>query len=222
MSFPKTAMSNRSAVVATAKGEIGYAAAAGNKTKYAIDYGIASGRAAWCAIFVWWCFWKNGLADCLFGKTSYANALDKFFAGRGMYFKRGDYTPQSGDVIFYDHNRNGVIDHCGIVNYFKNGYVYTIEGNVTGNKCSTRRYSLADTRVAGFGKTAFPDEVAAPVKYVYNYYICERKTTAYKMAYKLRMDARDIIALNPDIGWTYAKGQRVRIGKREITEVQQI
>lgn len=70
------------------------------------------------------------------------------------------YTPKEGDIIFFDNFRNwdGKMPathvpgkrHVGIVQYFKDGKVVTIEGN-SGNQVKERKYDLTDCHVVGFG-----------------------------------------------------------------------
>ena len=40
-----------------------------------------------------------------------------------------NYTPVSGDIIFFDWDLDGAADHTGIVDYCDENIVYTIEGN---------------------------------------------------------------------------------------------
>ena len=53
---------------------------------------------------------------------------------------------RAGDQVFF---RN--FAHTGLVYDWDDNYIYTIEGNVNGNRVETRRYSLSDTSIDGFG-----------------------------------------------------------------------
>ena len=80
--------------------------------------------------------------------------------------KYGDgtkYTPKGGDIIYFDWSGDwdGVISnlcgpggtwisHIGIVEYTKNGRVYTIEGN-SSNQVKRNSYSLDDEDLVGYG-----------------------------------------------------------------------
>lgn len=73
------------------------------------------------------------------------------------------YIPKKGDLVYFDWNGdwNGTIssscapgatwiDHIGIVEYVKDGVVYTVEGN-TSKKVGKRNYSLDSKVLIGFG-----------------------------------------------------------------------
>lgn len=120
-------------------------------------YGF-SHRVEWCAIFVSWCANECGYID--------AGAIPKFagcvqgsrwFKERGLWQDKS-YTPNPGDVIFFDWNdpggysgpQDGVPDHVGIVERVENGRVYTIEGN-SGDKCCQRSYPVGYYEIYGHG-----------------------------------------------------------------------
>lgn len=73
------------------------------------------------------------------------------------------YNPKAGDIIYFDWNGdwNGVIsntcspgltwaDHIGIVEYYENGVVHTIEGN-SNNRVQRMKYSLNSKSIIGYG-----------------------------------------------------------------------
>lgn len=87
----------------------------------------------WCAIFVTFNARMVGVPTTIipnFASCSYA--IDKFFKPKGLWKERGKYTPQPGDLIFYDWNIDKKTDHVGIVVKVENGKVYTVEGNTKG------------------------------------------------------------------------------------------
>ena len=106
---------------------------------------------AWCAYFVWWCMQSAGVPNSIFPR-GYARAdyLAEKFENMGRYKSRGNYTPVSGDVIFFDNNYNNSADHVGIVEYTSGGVVYTIEGN-SSDKVAKRHYDLNQANVLGYG-----------------------------------------------------------------------
>lgn len=69
-------------------------------------------------------------------------------------WKGRSYTPKSGDYIFFDWEPDGVADHIGIVDYYENGYVYTVEGN-SSDTCRTKSYSIDDSCIYGFAVPNF-------------------------------------------------------------------
>ena len=73
-----------------------------------------------------------------------------------MWFKHHDkwksrnYTPSPGDIIFFDWEQNGGVDHVGIVEKAENGKVYTIEGN-SRDEVRAKSYSLNYKCIYGYG-----------------------------------------------------------------------
>lgn len=177
---------NPQAVLSAALQEVGYlekatiaqlddkTANAGNKnyTKYARDLynakyfnGNKQG-AAWCAVFVAWCFFKA------YGKEAALTLLcqpekDNCGAGCGYivrYFKAKKQwhtsNPQPGDVIvFYDTKMSG-LQHTGLVYAVDSDYVYTVEGNTSsasgvipnGGAVARKKYRHSYARIAGYGR----------------------------------------------------------------------
>lgn len=118
-----------------------------NITPYGAWYGMNG--VAWCAIFVSWCANKAGILGTVVPKFHWCASGVNWFKARGRYMRRGMVTPKSGDVIFFYTGSEGFY-HVGIVNYVKNGVVYTIEGNAS-DAVRTRSYSINDTRIHGYG-----------------------------------------------------------------------
>jgi hypothetical protein len=58
-------------------------------------------------------------------------------------------APAPGDVLFFDWDRDGTVQHVGIVERVADGRVETIEGN-SGNMVARRSYELADPRIDGW------------------------------------------------------------------------
>ena len=67
-------------------------------------------------------------------------------------FRASPYTPQVGDIIFYDwaNKKDGVPDHVGMVEVVADNYVTTIEGNANGGQCARRTIALSDPQILGF------------------------------------------------------------------------
>ena len=113
-------------------------------------YGFNS-RVEWCACFVSWCGDQCGYID--------AGVLPKFasctFQGVPWFRERGlwqdnTYVPNPGDIIFFNWDGDGLVDHVGIVEKAENGRVHTIEGN-SGNACRQNSYPLGYSRIYGYG-----------------------------------------------------------------------
>lgn len=112
-------------------------------------WGLRS-RTAWCAIFVSWCADQCGYLDSeIIPKFAWVPDGVAWFQSRGQWQPRG-YTPAPGDIIFFDWEHNGGMDHVGIVEYCENGIVHTIEGN-TGDACKRKQYSMNSQSILGYG-----------------------------------------------------------------------
>lgn len=123
----------------------------GNKggQKFWSWYGFNS-RVEWCACFVSWCAEQSGyLKSGTIPKTASVPVQVNWFKSKGQYQNRS-YTPTPGDIIFFDWENNGAVDHVGIVEKCENGIVYTIEGN-TSDTCARRQYTQGRTPIMGYG-----------------------------------------------------------------------
>lgn len=112
-------------------------------------YGFSS-REEWCACFVSWCADQCGYIETgVIPKFSLCSAGMEWFESRGQ-FMDGSYVPVSGDLVFFDWENDGSIDHVGIVESVVDGTVYTVEGN-SGDKVARRSYPIGDGRIEGYG-----------------------------------------------------------------------
>lgn len=115
-------------------------------------YGFEN-RVEWCAIFVSWCASQSGLLSAgTLPRFSVCDDGVQWFMLRDRWKDRF-YTPQPGDIIFFDWAFNGLdgnTDHVGIVEKVANGRVYTIEGN-SGDACRECSYPLGYYEIYGYG-----------------------------------------------------------------------
>ena len=120
-------------------------------------YGFSS-RVAWCACFVSWCADQCGYIEAgVIPKFAGCGIGADWFIQRGQWADR-NYVPQPGDIIFFDwasDGQNGSRDHVGLVEKCENGYVYTVEGNIT-DSCVQRRYPVGWYEIVGYGLPAYP------------------------------------------------------------------
>lgn len=145
-------------VVAIAKTQLGYNESTKNYiveedgetikgyTRYGAWYGAPYGD--WCAMFASFCYRYAGVqgvptdASC----PNWIRTLEHL----GLYRTSGAYTPQTGDLIFFDWNANGDADHVGLVAEMDGDSIKTIEGN-SGDTVRYQTYELSDTRILGYG-----------------------------------------------------------------------
>lgn len=151
-------------------------AGSGNYTKYSRDlakYPYFNGSkqgAAWCAVFVCWCFvqayGKDAALKLLCQPTKAADNCGAGCKYARNYFKnKGQLhdSPQPGDVIFFYNGDKSQIQHTGLVYKVDSSKVYTVEGNTSGASgviangggVCKKSYSLSYERLAGFGRPEY-------------------------------------------------------------------
>lgn len=116
-------------------------------------YGFAQ-REEWCACFVSWCADQCGYIEAgVIPKFSLCSAGMEWFESQGQ-FMDGSYVPATGDLVFFDWENDGSIDHVGIVESVVDGNIYTVEGN-SGDKVARRSYPIGYGQIVGYGVPAY-------------------------------------------------------------------
>lgn len=150
-------------------------AGSNNYTKYNRDYNAWGGGGVqpmqWCGAFVSWCFvTAYGLeaAKKLLcgGLHHYTPTGANYFKKANRYIKRGQATPEIGDVVFFYSSSKGRIGHVGIVYDVDATKVYTVEGNTSGASTlvtngggvKKKSYKLTSTYIDGYGRPNYADE----------------------------------------------------------------
>ena len=117
-------------------------------------YGFNS-RVEWCAIFVSWVSNEAGYIEKgIIPKFSSCLNGVNWFKVMGQW-KNKDYVPKSGDIIFFDWEVDGNVNHVGIVEKVENNVIYTIEGNSTNDTCRRKQYQSNSNIIFGFGTPAY-------------------------------------------------------------------
>jgi len=116
-------------------------------------YGFSS-HVHWCACFVSWCGDQCGYIKAgIIPKYAVCGNGANWFKEKHRWANRG-YAPKPGDIIFFDFDHDGVMDHTGIVESCDGKTVTTIEGN-SGNACRRQSYVRGSSQIAGYGVPAF-------------------------------------------------------------------
>lgn len=160
-------------LVSIAKSQLGYLEKKSNKdldsktanagsanwTKYGAWYGL--NPAAWCAMFVSWCFGQltgsKAEAQKMLCGFLWASCTSMYstFKKDGRVFK----TPAIGDIVVFNNAAGGsTMVHTGIVSDIKDGKIFTIEGNTSkasgvianGGGVAAKNYSLDNKRIGGY------------------------------------------------------------------------
>lgn len=118
-------------------------------SKYGDWYGYPNG--AWCAMFVSWCADKANISTNVIPKFASCSAGKRWFENKGLWRNKGEYQPNSGDLIFFNN-----CSHVGIVKKFDDDMIYTIEGNAAdenGNNYGVRerQYAISSSKITGYG-----------------------------------------------------------------------
>ena len=129
-----------------------------------LGYGITSQRYDWCAFFVSWCGGQC-YPNSVWPLSGSSGTIRNDAISKNVYHDRAGYTPQPGDIIFYDWpSKEGAPNHVGIVIGVENQHVITVEGNTsrpkgepssyTGGKEPTgvwrKSHLLTDSQIMGY------------------------------------------------------------------------
>lgn len=169
-------------IVAVAKTQVGYlegslggtVAGSNNLQKYGQWYdnnvdNIGVIRAPWCAAFVSWCAKEAGVPSSIVKYHAYCPYGVNWFKNQGRFkasaSRGGSYIPKAGDIIYFAPAGSSESSHIGIVSGCDGSYVYTIEGNTSGQNGEVndgggvfaKSYSLSYSRLLGYGVPAYQD-----------------------------------------------------------------
>lgn len=122
--------------------------------KYWKWYGF-NHRVEWCAVFVSYIANQNGILNTKVPKFVWVKVGVDYYKEKGLLKKPKEYTPKPADIIFFDWNNNGVIDHVGFVEKVVNNTVYTVEGNVDHKDVRRKKYPLKSSYIYAYGVLAF-------------------------------------------------------------------
>lgn len=127
---------------------------------YAVKY-----TDAWCATFVSAMAIKCGLTDIIPTECGCGQMI-RLFQKLGEWQENDAYTPQPGDVIFYDWQDSGVgdntgaSDHVGIVESVSGSTMKVIEGNMS-NAVGRRTLQVNGRYIRGYGLPKFKGGAAS-------------------------------------------------------------
>lgn len=102
-------------VLNVARTQIGFHEGVNNSNPYGLWYGIPN--APYCAMGVSWCFGQVGLSHLIAAQTakgfSYNPAGLAWFQRQGMVVNK--YAGLPGDLVFFDWNGDGIVDHVELL-----------------------------------------------------------------------------------------------------------
>lgn len=83
---------------------------------------------AWCSAFISAMAIECGCTDII---PISANCDEMYKKGivMGIAIPKDKWIPKIGDIVFYDWNLNGELDHVGVVDTMSKNIIYVLEGN---------------------------------------------------------------------------------------------
>lgn len=83
---------------------------------------------AWCAAFISTIAVESGCTDII---PISANCDEMYKKGivMGIAIPKDKWIPKMGDIVFYDWNLNGSLDHVGVVDTMSKNIIHVLEGN---------------------------------------------------------------------------------------------
>lgn len=125
--------------------------------KYLDPTGLSEGN-SWCAAFVSWCFLQasgGNKKSMPFKYNAGARNVYNQFKQKGWNFDGSDpdKQPQPGDIVaWWRVSLPSGFGHIGIVHHFKDGFIYTLEGNKAANVAGFTYVKSRMDKVLGFGR----------------------------------------------------------------------
>ncbi len=113
----------------------------------------------WCQSFIAWCAKQADVPSSVIKRTAgTVDAMD-FFKAQGVWQGR-NYTPQSGDIIYFTSSSSNSGYHVGIVESVSGSTINTIEGNYS-NKVARHSVTVGSSSIVGYGVPNYivPDPV---------------------------------------------------------------
>lgn len=123
-------------------------------TRYGAWYGDPYGD--WDSMFLSFCLNYAEVNQDTFPYDAYSNSWISKLKTKDLYTDDTEYIPNSGNLIFFDEDHDGVADRAGLVAEYipENGAdtakVKTIEGNVS-DMVQECEYDAADAQIMGYG-----------------------------------------------------------------------
>ena len=114
-------------------------------TRYGAWYGAPYND--WSALFVSFCLNQAGADETKFPISSGAATMAELWKKQGRFAYVGQYTPQSGDIVFFNNNTTGIVAEV------YNSSFSVICGDMQ-NAVESDVMSLSDSSIIGWGSTA--------------------------------------------------------------------
>lgn len=121
-------------ILSLARSQLGVTETAPGRVPYNTEYygkEVTGSWYPWCCAFQWWLFSHSGLSQLFYGggKTASCTQLYQFYRKQGQLVEKTALEP--GDLVFFvfDGGKSGGMNHIGICESVRPGFVTTIDGN---------------------------------------------------------------------------------------------
>lgn len=104
----------------------------------------------WCAMYVSFCLNYAEIPETVVPREANCEKWIRALSPEGLYVSAAHYAPQPGDLIFFDWEQDGNVDHVGLVEAAGEGTITTIEGNSRGG-VRRNEYRADNNVIAGYG-----------------------------------------------------------------------
>lgn len=104
----------------------------------------------WCAMYVSFCLNYAEIPETVVPREANCEKWIRALSSEGLYVSAAHYAPQPGDLIFFDWEQDGNVDHVGLVEAAGEGTITTIEGNSRGG-VRRNEYRADNDVIAGYG-----------------------------------------------------------------------
>ena len=92
---------------------------------------------------------RSGIDEDIYPSFASCSLGSNVFRNNGVLRDPDEYNPKSGDIIFFDFDKNGAPEHVGMVFSNDGTYVETIEGN-SSDAVKHNKYSLDSSSIYAY------------------------------------------------------------------------
>ncbi len=123
--------------------------------KYLQPCGLGEGH-SWCAAFVSWCFLQAAGGDkksMPFKYNAGARNIFNQLKKNNWIYDSTEVNPEPGDIVaWWRVSLSSGFGHIGIVHHYRDGFLYTLEGNKAANVAGFSYVKTRLDKVLGFGR----------------------------------------------------------------------
>jgi hypothetical protein len=123
--------------------------------KYLQPAGLAEGN-SWCAAFISWCFLQAAGGDkkkMPFKYSAGARNIYNQLRQKALVYDANRIMPMPGDIVtWWRVSMSSGFGHIAIVHHYKDGFLYTLEGNKAANVAGFSYVKTRMDKLLGYGR----------------------------------------------------------------------